>query len=90
MDLITAIREKAKTQKKHIVLAEGTEKRTVAAAAIITRENIASITLLGNKAEIKAVAAEVGADLTGVEVIDPLESDKLSEYANVFFKLREK
>jgi phosphate acetyltransferase len=90
MDLIASIRDKARAQGKHIVLAEGTEKRTVSAAAIITKEKIASITLLGNIDEIKAVAAEVGADLSGVALVDPAQSDKLSAYADTFFKLREK
>ena len=45
MDLITKIREKAKKEGKHIVLPEGTEKRTVKAAEIITKEKIAKATL---------------------------------------------
>jgi len=90
MELINQIREKAKAAKKHVVLAEGTEKRTVAAAAIITKEKIAEITLLGPVDKIKEVAAEVGADLTGVNLVDPETSADFDDYANTFFKLREK
>ncbi len=90
MDLITKIREKAKAQGKRIVLPEGTEKRTVKAAEIITKEKIAKITLLGCPEEIAKVAAEVGADLTGVEIIDPAKSPDFDDFAATFCKMREK
>lgn len=90
MDLIKQIREKAIAAKKHIVLAEGTEERTVAAAAIITKEKIAEITLLGPVDKIKEVAAKVGADLTGVNLVDPEQSADFNEHAFAFFKMREK
>lgn len=90
MDLITKIREKAKAQGKRIVLPEGTEKRTVKAAEIITTEKIAKITLLGCPEEIAKVAAEVGADLTGVEIIDPAKSPDFDDFAATFCKMREK
>lgn len=90
MDLITKIREKAKAEQKHIVLPEGTEKRTVKAAEIITKEKIAKITLLGDPAAIEKVAAEVGADLTGVDIVDPVKSEDFQSFADSYFKMREK
>ncbi|MEL7622626.1 MAG: phosphate acetyltransferase [Clostridiales bacterium] len=90
MDLITKIREKAKAEQKHIVLPEGTEKRTVKAAEIITKEKIAKITLLGDPAAIEKVAAEVGADLTGVDIVDPAKSEDFQSFADSYFKMREK
>ncbi len=88
--LIENIRAKARQAGRHIVLAEGTEKRTVAAAAIITQEKLASITLLGPVDEIKAVAAEGNIDLTGVALVNPAESPSYEEFAEAFFLLREK
>lgn len=90
MDLITKIREKAKADQKHIVLPEGTEKRTVKAAEIITKEQIAKITLLGDPEAIKKVAAEAGADLTGVTIVDPVKSEDFQSFADSYFKMREK
>ena len=90
MDLISKIREKAIAQGKHIVLPEGTEKRTVKAAEIITKEKIAKITLLGCPEEVAKVAAEVGADLTGVEIVDPTKSPDFDDFAATFCKMREK
>ncbi len=90
MDLITKIREKAKADQKHIVLPEGTEKRTVKAAEIITKEGIAKITLLGDPEAISKVAAEVGADLTGVAIVDPVKAADFQSFADSYFKMREK
>ncbi|MEA4893407.1 MAG: phosphate acetyltransferase [Peptococcaceae bacterium] len=90
MDLITKIREKAKKEGKHIVLPEGTEKRTVKAAEIITKEKIAKVTLLGHAEDVAKAAAEAGADLTGVEVVDPAKSPDFDDFAATFCKLREK
>lgn len=59
MQLIENIRARARAAKKHVVLAEGTEKRTVAAAEILTKESIAEITLLGPVSQIQAVAADL-------------------------------
>ena len=51
MSVIDAIKVKAKADKKHILLPEGTEPRTVQAAAKITAEGIAKVTLLGSLAD---------------------------------------
>ena len=57
MSAIEQIRNKAKTLHKHIVLPEGTEPRTVQAAAMIRDQGIARLTLVGPKAEVEAKAA---------------------------------
>ena len=68
MALMDSIKAKAKTDLKHIVLAEGTEPRTVEAAGLIVKEGIAKVTLLGDEAEIKKVAA--GKSLECVNMLD--------------------
>ncbi len=89
MDLIARIKEKAKGNIHRIVLPEGTEKRTVKAAELIAAEKIAKITLLGDADEIRKVAAEVGADLSGADIIDPLKSPDFEGFADSYFKMRE-
>lgn len=86
MSLLEEIKAKAKALKKTIVLCEGEDKRVVEAAAQITKEGIAKIVLIGNKEECKKVAPNV--DLTGVELIDPLTSDKTSKYASILYEAR--
>jgi phosphate acetyltransferase len=89
MELLETIRERAKADMKRVVLAEGTEKRTVKAAELITKEKIARVTLLGDPEAIMKVAAEVGADLNGVDIVDPAGSPDFQGYADSYFKMRE-
>ena len=56
MSIIATIKEKARADKKYILLPEGTEERTVQAARLITDDGIAKVALLGNDEEIKSVA----------------------------------
>ncbi|MGI6161996.1 MAG: phosphate acetyltransferase [Christensenellales bacterium] len=86
MGLMDRIIATAKRQVKTIVLAEGTEERTITAAAKILSEGIAKVILLGNKQEILNKAQ--GLDLSGATIIDPATSEKIEEYAGTFFELR--
>ena len=88
MSVIDKIKAKAKQNVKHIVLAEGSEPRTVQAARQIVDQGIASVTLLGNKEEIAAVAKQTNTDLAGIELIDPKASGKTEAYASLLFELR--
>jgi phosphate acetyltransferase len=66
--------EAARADVQRIVLPEGTEPRTVAAAAIVAKRGIARCVLLGNPDEIRDVAARQGVMLPdSVEMIDPVE-----------------
>ena len=64
--------EQARTNLQRIVLPEGAEPRTVAAAAIVANRGIARCVLLGNPDEIREVAAKQGVTLpASVEIVDP-------------------
>ncbi len=86
MALLDEIKAKAAQKQKTIVLCEGEDKRVIEAAAKITQEGIAKIVLIGNEEECKKVAPEV--DLTGVNLVDPLTSEKTAEYAALLFEAR--
>lgn len=88
MALMDKIKNKAKADKKSIVLPEGTEERTVQAAAIIVREGVANPTLLGDIDEIKKVAEKFQVDLTGVTLIDPQKAENFEEYVETFYEMR--
>jgi phosphate acetyltransferase len=88
MSVIDNIKAKAKSQKKHILLPEGTEERTVQAAQRIIEEGIADISLMGNEDEIRAVAEKFGVDLTGVGIIDPVKSPDFNTYVERFYEMR--
>lgn len=77
-NVLEEIKSKAKALHKKIVLCEGEDSRVVQAAAMVTKEGIAEIVLLGNEAEIKAANPDV--DLTGVTIVDPLTDSKKDSY----------
>ena len=86
MAIIDKIKAKAKSDVKHIVLPEGEEIRNVQAAVMIRDQGLAKLTLLGDPAKVKEVAA--GADLTGIDIIDPATSDKAPAYAAALYEIR--
>ena len=86
MAIIDKIKAKAKSDVKHIVLPEGEETRNAQAAALVVKEGLATLTLLGNPDKVREAAA--GASLEGVEIIDPATSDKCAEYAALLYELR--
>ena len=88
MSALEKIKAKARQSVKHIVLAEGTEPRTVQASARIVKEGIARVTLVGPAEEIKKVAMEHQVDLTGVGIEDPSVSLKTAPYAQLLYDLR--
>lgn len=88
MALMESIKERARANIKHIVLPEGSEPRILKAAAIIAAEGIAKVTVLGSAEAVKALAAECGADLTGVSIVDPETSEKYEQYVETFYEMR--
>lgn len=89
MDLLQRIKENARKHKKHIVLPEGLEERTLQAADKILSEKIAKITLIGNPDMIKNEAARLDLlHLDKANVIDPLNHPKKQEYINLMVELR--
>ena len=88
MALMESIKAKAKSNVKHILLPEGSEERTVQAAAIITAEGIAKVTLFGKRDEIEAVADKFGVSLEGIDTIDPETDENYERYCEWFYELR--
>lgn len=88
LNLLNEIKEKSSTLKKTIVLPESHDERVLKAAEILTKEKIVSVITLGNEDIIRSDAERLGVDLTGVRIIDPSKSDKLSDFTNIFFNLR--
>lgn len=86
--LLNQIREKASQRKKTIVLPESHDERVLKAAEILTKQKIASIITLGNEEKIRQDASKLNIELQGIRVIDPEKSDKLSDFANIFYNLR--
>ena len=88
MNFIDHVKAKAKANVKTIVLPEGDDPRTVQAAAILKAEGIARPILLGSPEAIRKVAAEKGADITGIDIVDPATSAEAPRYAEALYELR--
>ncbi len=88
MTLLASLKEKAKATPRRIVLPEGEEPRTIKAAAQIAKEQLAQVTLVGNRAKIEAVAKEQGVDVSGIPSVDPAASPKFEEYVQAYYEIR--
>lgn len=88
MAYIDMIKEKARADKKTIVLPETTDKRTLIAAANIIKNDIANIIMIGEKEKIMDGAGWLEVNLEGVTIINPINCDKFDEYAQLLYETR--
>ena len=88
--IVKEIIERAKTNKKTIVLPESNDKRVLEAAYICSSENIANIILIGNEKEVKEKYSEMGINILDLDIniVDPKTSEKTSVYAESLYELR--
>ncbi|SEH50538.1 phosphate acetyltransferase [Mycolicibacterium rutilum] len=78
----------ARSDRKHIVLPEGDDDRILTAAGRLLQRGVADLTILGDEAQIRPRAAELGVDLSGAAVIDPKTSDLCDKFAEQYAELR--
>lgn len=79
----------SKQAQKTLVLAEGTERRTVKAARIIMDEGLAKeVFLVGNEDDVRKICQEEGVKTDGITIQDPLKSNLKSEFAKEYYNLR--
>jgi len=88
IELLENIKEKASKRKKTIVLPESHDERVLRAAEKLVKENVCGVITLGNEEKIRAEAEKLGINLSGVRIIDPAKSEKLSDFANIFYNKR--
>lgn len=82
--MIEKIIEKAKQNKKRIILTESNDNRVLEAAEVCYKENIADIILIGNKENI----LKNDPLLNNIEIIDPNNYELTEKYINDLFLLR--
>ncbi len=80
--------QKAKSNKKHVVLPEGQEERILRAAEMLIRREIVDITVLGNAEEIRAKITRLGLKLPDLRIIDPVKSDLLDDFVQTYYEAR--
>ena len=86
MSFIESIKERAKQNKKRIVLPETMDRRVLEAAEKIIREDIADIILIGKEEEIAENSK--GLDISGAKIINPFTSDLTEELTLEFVEIR--
>jgi phosphate acetyltransferase len=80
--------DRARSDRKHIVLPEGDDDRILTAAGRLLQRGVADLTILGEEAQIRARAAELGVDLSAATVLNPQTSELCDKFAEQFAELR--
>ena len=88
MAYIDLIKDKARMDKKTIVLPESNDKRVLIAAAHIIEEDIADVIMVGDEEKIMDGANWLEVDLSKVTVVNPRTCDKFEEYVNLLYETR--
>lgn len=86
--LLNQIIQNAAKKKKTVVLPESHDERVLKAAAQITSLGFAQVITLGSDEKVREMASKAGVNLQGVRIIDFTKSDKLSDFANMYFNAR--
>lgn len=86
MGIIDSIKQRARLNKKTIVLPETEDRRTYEATAQILKEDLANIILIGSEEVVKE--GSQGLDISRATVIDPATSDKTAGYIEKLVELR--
>ena len=80
--------DRARRDRKHIVLPEGSDDRILRAASTLLQRDVADLTILGNEAAIRTRSTELGLDISGAAVVDPKEGDLFERFAVEYAELR--
>ncbi|MFF5079958.1 phosphate acetyltransferase [Actinoplanes sp. NPDC000266] len=80
--------DRARAERRHLVLPEGTDERILRATETLLRRGVADLTLLGVPDEITRRARELGLEIGGAHLVDPETSEWRDEFAATYAELR--
>lgn len=83
-----ALFERARKNRKKIVLPESDDERILRATEILLRRDVADIILLGVEEEVLRKSATLGLDISKATIIDPLTSPLMEEFVTSFYEMR--
>lgn len=86
MLMIDQLKERARKNKKTIILPESMDKRIFQAAEIILKDGLADLIIIGTPQEVEENSK--GCDITGATIIDPNTYEKTKEYEDLFVEIR--
>lgn len=80
--------ERARSDKRHIVLPEGHDDRILQAAASLITRDVAELTILGDATEIQARCSELGISVDGARIISPQDPAYVDRFTALYFEAR--
>ncbi|MBM2657880.1 phosphate acetyltransferase [Staphylococcus pseudoxylosus] len=88
MSLLDVLQEKLSGKNVKIVLPEGEDERVLTAATQLQGTDYVTPVVLGNEANVKALANDKGLDIANLEIIDPETSELKQELVTAFVERR--
>ncbi len=80
--------QRARSDRKRIVLPEGEDERILKAAEILSRRSVADLILLGNEEKIQDKISDLELELKDVQIVEIQKSNKFESYAQNYLELR--
>jgi phosphate acetyltransferase len=80
--------DRARSDRRRIVLPEGDDDRVLRAAATVLKRGIADLVILGEPFEVRARAIELGIDIQAAEVLSPFDAVHVQKFAEEYARLR--
>ncbi|QPE04015.1 phosphate acetyltransferase [Microbacterium schleiferi] len=80
--------ERSRSDRRRIVLPEGSDDRVIRAAATVLARGIADLVILGDEGEIRTRAAELGVDVSAAQIISPFDPTYVEQFAQEYARLR--
>jgi phosphate acetyltransferase len=80
--------DRARSDRRHVVLPEGEDERVLRAAASLLRLGVAELTLLGDANVMRSKAAALGLDISGANLLSPGDPELVERFAAEYTALR--
>jgi phosphate acetyltransferase len=80
--------ERARSDRRHIVLPESEDDRILEAADVLLRRGVAELTLLGDETTVRARGSALGLDLDEAQVVSPQDPDLVERFAETYAAAR--
>lgn len=83
-----ALLERARSDRKRIVLPEGSDDRILQAAGTLLSRNVVDLIILGDEGDLRARAAGLGVDITDATITSPTDPLLRERFAEEYARLR--
>ncbi|TQM64215.1 phosphate acetyltransferase [Humibacillus xanthopallidus] len=80
--------ERARSDRRHIVLPESQDDRILEAADILLRRGVADLTLLGDENAVRRRGSALGLDLDDARIVSPTDPELVERFAQVYAECR--